>query len=81
VAALTRWLPAELLEEPATSPLGREDSQPRPFNGPTDDFPRRADLYTNADSREADAMGKLTFGMNLSLDGYIAAPGTAERGW
>ncbi|MGH2929717.1 MAG: dihydrofolate reductase family protein, partial [Solirubrobacteraceae bacterium] len=24
---------------------------------------------------EADAMRKLTFGMNLSLDGYIAAPG------
>jgi hypothetical protein len=27
----------------------------------------------NTDSREADAMRKLTFGMNLSLDGYIAA--------
>jgi hypothetical protein len=29
----------------------------------------------NTDSREADAMRKLTFAMNLSLDGYIAAPG------
>src|SRR4051794_6347036 len=32
------------------------------------------------DSREADAMRKLTFGMNLSLDGYIAAPGD-DLGW
>src|SRR6478736_2231968 len=29
----------------------------------------------NTDSREPDAMRKLSFGMNLSLDGYIAAPG------
>src|ERR687889_765025 len=29
----------------------------------------------NTDSREADAMRKLTFGMNLSVDGYVAAPG------
>src|SRR5258708_34244251 len=34
----------------------------------------------NTDSREADAMRKLTFAMNLSLDGYIAAPG-ADLGW
>src|SRR5215210_7615456 len=34
----------------------------------------------NTDSREADAMRKLTFGMNLSLDGYIAAPGD-DLGW
>src|SRR3954451_7442626 len=34
----------------------------------------------NADSREADAVRKLTFGMNLSLDGYIAAPGD-DLGW
>src|SRR3954469_1723611 len=27
----------------------------------------------NTDAREADAMRKLTFGMNVSLDGYIAA--------
>src|SRR2546423_15028539 len=32
------------------------------------------------DSREADAMRKLTFGMNLSLDGYIAARGD-DLGW
>src|SRR3954453_21726978 len=32
------------------------------------------------DSREADAMRKLTFVMNLSLDGYIAAPGD-DLGW
>src|SRR3954464_6142794 len=32
------------------------------------------------DSREADAMRRLTFGMNLSLDGYIAAPGD-DLGW
>src|SRR5262245_6542931 len=32
------------------------------------------------DSREADAMRKLTFGMNLSVDGYIAAPG-GDLGW
>src|ERR1700761_5026155 len=29
---------------------------------------------------EADAVRKLTFGMNLSLDGYIAAPGD-DIGW
>src|SRR5919198_1412816 len=34
----------------------------------------------STDSREADAMRKLTFGMNLSLDGYIAAPGD-DLGW
>src|ERR1700687_5914127 len=34
----------------------------------------------NTDSREADAMRKLTFAMNLSLDGYIAAPGD-DLGW
>jgi hypothetical protein len=34
----------------------------------------------NIDSREADAMRKLTFGMNQSLDGYIAAPG-GDLGW
>ena len=34
----------------------------------------------NADSWEADAMRKLTFAMNLSLDGYIAAPGD-DLGW
>src|SRR3954470_22062561 len=34
----------------------------------------------NTDSREADAMRKLTFGMNLSVDGYIAAPGD-DLGW
>src|SRR5919112_3404106 len=32
------------------------------------------------DSREADAMRKLTFAMNLSLDGYIAAAGD-DIGW
>src|SRR6201993_3553473 len=32
------------------------------------------------DSREADAMRRLTFGMNLTLDGYIAAPGD-DLGW
>src|SRR3954469_4755416 len=34
----------------------------------------------NMDSREADAVRKLTFAMNLSLDGYIAAPGD-DLGW
>ena len=34
----------------------------------------------NTDSHEADAMRKLTFAMNLSLDGYIAAPGD-DLGW
>src|SRR5438034_11637151 len=44
-------------------------------------LPRRAGLYAaNTDSREADAMRKLTFGMNLSLDGYIAASGD-DIGW
>src|SRR4029078_5735699 len=38
-------------------------------------------VYTpNTDSRGADAMRKLTFAMNLSLDGYIAAPGD-DLGW
>src|SRR3954469_45503 len=35
---------------------------------------------SNTDSREAGAMRKLTFGMNLSVDGYIAAPGD-DLGW
>src|SRR5581483_7449114 len=34
----------------------------------------------NTDSWQADAMRKLTFGMNMSLDGYIAAPGN-DLGW
>src|SRR5258708_33035770 len=34
----------------------------------------------NTHSREADAMRKLTFGMNLSVDGYIAASGD-DLGW
>jgi hypothetical protein len=34
----------------------------------------------NTDSREDDTVRKLTFGMNLSLDGYIAAPGD-DLGW
>src|SRR3954451_18140835 len=34
----------------------------------------------NTDQREADAVRKLTFGMNLTLDGYIAAPG-GDIGW
>jgi dihydrofolate reductase len=32
------------------------------------------------DSQEADAMRRLSFGMNVSLDGYIAAPGD-DLGW
>ncbi|MCW2803564.1 MAG: hypothetical protein JWN06_1781, partial [Propionibacteriaceae bacterium] len=36
-------------------------------------FPRRVGLYVEYRLLEADAMRKLTFGMNLSLDGYIAA--------
>jgi dihydrofolate reductase len=35
---------------------------------------------SNIDLREADAVRKLTFGMNLSLDGYVAAPGD-DLGW
>ena len=34
----------------------------------------------NTDSREAGTMRKLSFGMNMSLDGYIAAPGD-DLGW
>src|SRR4028119_1701870 len=34
----------------------------------------------DTDSREADAVRTLTFGMNLSLDGYTAAPGD-DLGW
>jgi hypothetical protein len=38
-------------------------------------------VYTpNTDSREADAMRELTFGMNLSLDGYIAAAPATTSG-
>ena len=33
----------------------------------------------STDSRGAGTMRKLTFGMNLSLDGYIAAPGDVRR--
>jgi dihydrofolate reductase len=35
---------------------------------------------TNTDSRETDAVRNLTFAMNLSVDGYIAAPGD-DLGW
>src|ERR687887_2950175 len=49
--------------------------------GLTDDFSAPCwSVRRNADSWEADAMRKLTFGMNLSLDGYIAAPGD-DIGW
>src|SRR5215831_18685999 len=44
-------------------------------------LPRRAGLYIPGPTHgEADAVRKLTFGMNLSLDGYIAAPGD-DLGW
>jgi dihydrofolate reductase len=43
-------------------------------------FPRRAGLYIEYRLTEADAMRKLAFGMNLSLDGYIAGPGD-DIGW
>jgi dihydrofolate reductase len=43
-------------------------------------FPRRVGLYAEYRLTQADAMRKLTFGMNLSLDGYIAAPGD-DLGW
>src|SRR2546421_2482330 len=44
-------------------------------------FPRRVGLYAEYPlTREADAMRKLTFGMNMSLDGYIAASGD-DLGW
>ena len=43
-------------------------------------FPRPVGLYAEYRLTGADAMRKLTFGMNLSLDGYIAAPGD-DLGW
>src|ERR1700704_3343000 len=43
------------------------------------DRDRRNDLE-QVQRRGADAMRKLTFGMNLSLDGYIAASGD-DLGW
>jgi dihydrofolate reductase len=43
-------------------------------------FPRHAGLYIEYRLTKADAMRKLTFGMNLSLDGYIAGPGD-DIGW
>ena len=47
-----------------------------PSVGLTDDFCAPCwSVRRNADSWEADVVRKLTFGMNLSLDGYIAAPG------
>src|SRR5262245_13442123 len=48
----------------------------------TNDAHVRAYSWTalTTDSREADAMRKLTFAMNLSVDGYIAAPGD-DLGW
>src|SRR5664280_1299932 len=48
--------------------------------GLTGDFSVPCWSMPNTDSREADAMRRLTFGMNLSLDGYIAAPGD-DLGW
>src|SRR3954451_18027603 len=51
------------------------------LGGPDRSFLRAVLVCTpNTDSREADAMRKLSFGMNLSLDGYIAAPGD-DLGW
>src|SRR3954468_12718297 len=51
------------------------------LGGPDRRFLRAVLVCTpNTDSREADAMRKLTFGMNLSVDGYIAAPGD-DLGW
>jgi len=47
---------------------------------PADDFPRHAGLYIEDRLTKADAMRKLTFGMNLSVDGYIAGPGD-DIGW
>src|SRR4051812_17949078 len=41
---------------------------------------RRPGLYAEHRLTEADAMRRLSFGMNLSLDGYIAAPGD-DLGW
>src|SRR3954468_8557372 len=43
-------------------------------------LPRRVGLYAEYRLTGADAMRKLIFGMNLSLDGYIAAPGD-DLGW
>src|SRR5262249_44854019 len=43
-------------------------------------FARRACLYPEYRLTEAEAMRNLTFGMNMSLDGYIAAPGD-DLGW
>ncbi|HEX2466804.1 MAG TPA: hypothetical protein VHJ54_01235, partial [Solirubrobacterales bacterium] len=60
-------------------PLGVVVNRPR--CGLTDDFSAPCwSVRRNADSWEADAMRKLTYGMNLSLDGYIAAPGD-DLGW
>jgi hypothetical protein len=42
-------------------------------------FPRRGGLYVEYRLREDGAMRKLSFGMNLSLDGYVAAPGDDLR--
>src|ERR1700743_1670220 len=41
---------------------------------------RQCDDRDTRRSGETDAMRKLTFGMNLTLDGYIAAPGD-DLGW
>src|SRR4051812_43119693 len=53
-----------------------------PRCGPTDDSsaPCGSVYAEDPTHREADAVRKLTFGMNLSLDGYIAAPGD-DIGW
>lgn len=37
-------------------------------------------LYREPNSRKTDAVRKLTFAMNVSLDGYVAAPG-GDLGW
>ena len=43
-------------------------------------FPAALVCTTNTGSRDTDAVRKLTFAMNLSVDGYIAAPGD-DLGW
>src|SRR3954467_77374 len=55
-------------------------SSPRPMNLGPMNFQRPLGLYAEHRLTEADAMRKLTFGMNLSLDGYIAASGD-DLGW
>ncbi|MGW6775702.1 hypothetical protein ACWGBX_35510, partial [Streptomyces sp. NPDC055037] len=74
---LSRSFPRPDDESAAEPPSPRTTRELRPR---TDEFPAPRRSVRETDSRKAGAMRKLIYGMNLTLDGYIAAPGD-DIGW